>query len=486
MNSAVRFNRPMTNHEDSNDRGSQEKQRVALTSVIAALFLVGGKLAVGLWTNSLGILSEALHSGLDLVAAGLTFWAVRVSSRPADDKHTYGHGKVENLSALFETLLLLATCVWIIFEASSRLLKKEADAVDASIVAFVIVVASILIDISRSRALKRVADKYDSQALHADALHFSTDIWSSAVVLVGLIGVRLAEPLHAPWLRKADAFAALGVAGIVVWVSLKLGKTAIDSLLDSVPPQLPETIRLAALTVDGVMSVRQVRVRKAGPDFFADVTVVTQANTYLEQAHEIAHQVDDAIQRHLPKADVVVHVEPEHISEDTLPQMVHLIAHRHGILAHDIVVRHGLEQSVLEAHVELPGSLRVDAAHAKVTEFEKEILNARPDLHHVLTHIEPIERATCTIPIDASRVHALIEELATSSSFGAWHPSHIEVCGTENTVSVSFHCIVNGEETVDYAHELSERLERTLRERMPELGRITIHIEPRQDGIDNP
>ncbi len=192
----------------------QEKQRVALSSVVAAVFLTGIKMVVGLLTNSLGILSEAAHSGLDLIAAGVTYFAVRVSDLPPDSEHTYGHGKVENLSALIETLLLLATCIWIVYEAVTRLFEPVQ--VEATLWSFVVMGLSIVIDISRSRALMKVAKKYDSQALEADALHFSTDVWSSSVVILGLMAVWAAQWLEAntalsvAWLYRADSAAALG------------------------------------------------------------------------------------------------------------------------------------------------------------------------------------------------------------------------------------------------------------------------------------
>ena len=215
-----------TGDVDANPGADREKHWVALSSVLAAIFLTGMKLVVGLMTGSLGILSEAAHSGLDLVAAVVTLFAVRISGRPADREHTYGHGKVENLSALFETVLLLVTCIWIIYEAIQRLFFKEV-LVEASIWAFVIMGVSIVIDFSRSRALARVAKKYQSQALEADALHFSTDIWSSSVVIGGLLLVRGADWLGLAWLTKADALAAMGVAGIVVYISAQLGQRTI-------------------------------------------------------------------------------------------------------------------------------------------------------------------------------------------------------------------------------------------------------------------
>jgi len=287
----------------------REKRAVALSSVIAAILLTVTKLIVGFSTNSLGILSEAAHSGLDLVAAGVTLWAVRVAGIPADRQHTYGHGKVENLSALFETLLLLGTCGWIVYEAVERLTSKASPIVDASVWAFGVVLLSILVDITRSRALMRVARKYDSQALEADALHFSTDIWSSGVVLVGLIAVKLAEPLGLPWLYSADAMAALGVAAIVFVVSLRLARRSVDDLLDAVAPEMVDTVRTAA-SVQGVMGIGEARVRRSGPDCYADVTVFVAPNLEVSAAHEIANAVERAVGDAVPRVKTMVHVEP--------------------------------------------------------------------------------------------------------------------------------------------------------------------------------
>ena len=295
--------------ERSLEAMDREKRAVAFSSVIAAILLTVTKLIVGFSTNSLGILSEAAHSGLDLVAAGVTLWAVRVAGIPADRQHTYGHGKVENLSALFETLLLLGTCGWIVYEAVERLTSKASPIVDASVWAFGVVLLSILVDITRSRALMRVARKYDSQALEADALHFSTDIWSSGVVLVGLIAVKLAEPLGLPWLYSADAMAALGVAAIVFVVSLRLARRSVDDLLDAVAPEMVDTVRTAA-SVQGVLGVGQARVRRSGPDCYADVTVLVAPNLEVSAAHEIANAVERAVSDAVPRVKTMVHVEP--------------------------------------------------------------------------------------------------------------------------------------------------------------------------------
>lgn len=298
------------NSHSAENHATREKRKAALSSVFAAVGLALFKLIVGLATNSLGILSEAAHSGLDLVAAFITYLAVRVSDKPADQKHPYGHGKVENFSALVETVLLLLTCLWIIWEAVERLFYKSV-AIDASLWAFLVMLVSIGIDISRSRMLYRTAKKYNSQALEADALHFQTDIWSSCVVLLGLFGVLIAD-LFPRWriLEKADAVAALGVALIVVGVSYRLGKRTIDALVDAAPDGLSKRIQESVEGIAGVSNCHHVRVRMSGPAIFVDVHVLLDGNQTLSQAHRLTETIEETIRQISPQADVTVHPEP--------------------------------------------------------------------------------------------------------------------------------------------------------------------------------
>jgi len=290
----------------------KEKRAVALSSVVAAIFLTLFKLVVGLLTHSLGILAEALHSGLDLIAALVTYFAVRVSDHPPDDKHQYGHGKIENFSALIETILLLITSIWIIYEAIIRLFVESVE-IDANNWAFGVMVISIVVDIGRSRALFRVAHKYNSQALEADALHFSTDIWSSSVVIGGLFLVKLSESLGSKWswLNKGDAVAAFFVAIIVIYVSIQLGKRAVVVLLDTAPPGLAPSIVETARKVSGVQNVLAVRVRQAGATFFADLTIVVDPQKSLGEAHAIAEVVEKSIRSQIKSCEVLVHVDPD-------------------------------------------------------------------------------------------------------------------------------------------------------------------------------
>jgi cation diffusion facilitator family transporter len=297
----------------------QEKHSAALSSVVAAVFLTSFKIVVGLMTGSLGILSEAAHSGLDLVAALITFLAVRIGGKPADEHHTYAHGKVENFSALAETLLLLGTSGWIIYEAIQRLTGKEVE-IEISIWAFLVMGLSIVIDYTRSRMLYRAARKHNSQALEADALHFSTDIWSSAVVIVGLIAVWLSERVPAlAFLSHADAVSALIVALIVIFVSLQLGRRTVDALLDTAPAGLPPRIEATVETMPGVLDCHRVRVRTSGPHTFIDAHAVLDGQLTLDEAHAVVQQIEAAVRQLVPGADVVIHVDPASVLQHAQP-----------------------------------------------------------------------------------------------------------------------------------------------------------------------
>jgi cation diffusion facilitator family transporter len=293
------------------DTAIKEKSGAALWSVASAVTLTALKVVVGLLTGSLGILAEAAHSGLDLLAALVTFCAVHLASKPADRKHLYGHGKVENLSALIETLLLLVTCGWILVEAVKRLVIKEVH-VEASLWAFLVMAISVVVDLLLSRKLEAAARKHHSQALEADALHFRTDVWSSAVVLLGLGCVKLADWWPAlDFLRRADAVAALAVAIIVVMVSLRLGSRTIDGLLDVAPRGMPEQIKEVVEAIPGVLDCHQIRVRHSGPHLFIDIHVHMDGNQTLRQAHELSDLIERRLQEILRQADVTVHPEPK-------------------------------------------------------------------------------------------------------------------------------------------------------------------------------
>lgn len=289
----------------------QEKKWAALTSVIAAIGLTTIKIVVGVLTGSLGILAEAAHSGLDLVAAIVTYFAVHFSSKPADQTHHYGHGKVENLSALFETLLLFATCFWIIHEAIDRLFYKSIE-IDASIWAFVVMSVSIVVDYYRSKNLYATAIKHNSQALEADALHFSTDIWSSSVVLLGLLGVKISEWFpQFYFLAHADAVAALGVSAIVVFVCVELSTRTVHGLLDAAPKGVADVVEREVNALPNAQNCHNIRVRYSGSKLYVDIHVEMDGNMRLKDAHALTERIEKTIQKKYPDADVFVHPEPK-------------------------------------------------------------------------------------------------------------------------------------------------------------------------------
>ena len=280
-----------------------EKSNIAGVSVFAAVFLTSFKLVVGLITGSLGLLSEALHSGLDLVAAMITYFSVRISEKPPDEDHHYGHGKIENFSALAETALLLITCFWIIYEAINRLVSGKTH-IEVTYFSFIVVITSIVIDYWRSRALHRVAKKYNSQALEADAMHFSTDIWSSLVVLLGLICYRFGY-------QYADSIAALAVALIVLTISYRLGKRAVDVLLDKSPSDIPAKVEAVLKKTSEITRYHDLKIRSAGADTFIEVNIHVTPGLTITQAHTISHTVEKRIQSAIPRSEVHIHIEPE-------------------------------------------------------------------------------------------------------------------------------------------------------------------------------
>ncbi|MBM3125849.1 MAG: cation transporter [Chloroflexi bacterium] len=296
----------------------KEKSSAALSSVVAAVGLTSFKFIVGLVTNSLGILAEAAHSALDLVAAVMTFFAVRVADKPADREHPFGHGKVENVSALFETLLLLATSGWIIYEAIQRLRSPELE-VEVSIWSFLVMGTSIVVDVTRSRMLFAAAKKHNSQALEADALHFSTDIWSSSVVILGLIFVLLGRLFPGlGFLEKGDAIAALVVAVIVVFVSGELGMRSIHALMDAAPGNGEhDRILKEVRRIKGISNVHAVRIRSVGAGWFVDMHVTMDGELTLNESHALTEKIERKVKAILPKSDVTIHAEPIEPEQDS-------------------------------------------------------------------------------------------------------------------------------------------------------------------------
>ncbi|MGQ9604791.1 MAG: cation-efflux pump [Thermogutta sp.] len=456
-----------------------EKTSVALWSLLAAAGMTAGKLLVGVLTNSLGIIAEALHSGLDLLATGMTLWAVRLSEKPPDRNHTYGHGKFENLSALGQTLLLFITAGWVVYEAVVRLFFREGVEIQPSVWAFLVVLASIGVDFWRSRALKRVADKYHSQALEADALHFSTDIWSSLVVLVGLTGVLLGQRWGLERLEKLDAVAALLVSVLVIYVSLRLGLRSVAVLSDQASEELVDRIA-AAGRVEGVLDVKNVRVRQSGAGVFADLTAVIPRDLNMEAAHELVGKVIAAVRQAVPHVDVVVHPEPTARLEEDRVTTIRVLAKRHGLEAHDLHTIHQEDgRQTLELHVELDPAINLRQAHERASRLEEDMKSRFSDIGEVITHLEPSSASQPAESLQGDRpaVEQVIADfLASVGAAGHAHAFRFQRIGLG--LALSFHIHLDGELPIHEAHEISRGLERQLRREFPALHRVTIHVEP--------
>ena len=377
---------------------SGEKKRVAFISVIAAIFLTSTKLMVGLITGSLGIISEAAHSGLDLGAAIMTFFAVKFSDKPADKEHHYGHGKVENFSALFESLLLLIVCFWIVYKAIHRIFFKPDFKIEVSWYSFAVMILSVGIDLWRSQALRRTAKKYQSQALEADALHFSSDIYSSLVVILGLVlvnfGIFLADPL-----------AALGVSVVVGVATYRLTKKTIDVLLDKAPAGVEKRVIKIIEEIAGIGSVSRLRVRRSGAKLFVDTNVFLDQKKSLEDSHQIAERIEKEVSEVYPTADVVIHTEPKTIEkridfsdvpEESIFAKEKMIAsileeHMDAIIDfHDLSLIKDKSSILVNFHLVLPKDIHIEEAHKLCDHLEKDIREKLKD-SEISIHVEPCE-----------------------------------------------------------------------------------------------
>ena len=459
-----------------------EKRSVAGNSVLAAIAITALKIVVGVTTGSLGILSEAAHSGLDLVAATVTYFSVRVSDKPADADHQYGHGKVENFSAFIETGLLLLTCVWIIYEAFRRLFLHHVE-IEPSLIAIGVLVLSMGVDYWRSRALGRIAVKYDSQALEADALHFSTDIWSSGVVIIGLILVSLGRKYHLQWLKEADPMAALIVAGIVVHVSSRLGRRTIDALLDAAPPGVRGEIINSVARVEGVLGVERVRIRRAGNRYFADLSVSLARNATLQSSDLVADVVSARVQQILPEADVMVHSIPRAKKSENIFDRIRGVATRHNFYVHDVSVQDLNGSLHVEQHLELDESLPLKAAHDQVTLLEAEIRAEVPEISSILTHIES-EPATIETGEQIVREPEIEQRLKTVvAEFPEVLDAHeFQFKLVRGRLYVSCHCTLPDDLPLSAVHDVQTALEIRFKQDAPELFRVLIHPEPMTDN----
>lgn len=462
----------MTTHE-SKIHG-ELKMRAALSSVIAAVFLTGIKLVFAIWTGSLGILSEFAHSGLDLMAAIVTVFSIKISNKPADKEHNYGHGKIENLSAIAQVVILMATCGYIIYEAIERLFFGKPYELDVTIWAFVVMLVSIAVDVSRSRYLLSIARKTRSQALEADAMHFTTDIWSSSVVIIGLFFVITNIS------RSADAIAALGVSMFVIYVSYSLAKRAIDQLMDKVPEGFDEEIRNKVSKIEGIDKIKSLRIRESGSNTFIDMVITISRTLPFQKAHDIMDEVEYRIKNARPHSDVVIHSEPVETVNESDIDKVRLIVNSNGLKCHDIYSYNIDNKNFIELDVEYSANDNFVDAHNLISKVENDILNEIKDIYKVNIHIDEPGEVIFKSENIIGNHRELVEQInnIVKKYPEVYSSKDLSIIKADERLRISLTCSFPKDFKFSKVHLFVHKIEREIYGLSDEISSVMIHAEP--------
>ena len=443
-------------------------RRTALVSIGAACLLIAIKLTVGLASSSLGLLAEAAHSGTDLAAALLTFFAVSVAVRPADRGHPYGHGKAQNLGALAEAVFLVGISIFIAGAAVARLVGAVEFKVEASWWTFAAVALVIAIDAARTLVSLRGARLYQSDALLANALHFGSDLAGTVAVLGGLSAAALGFP-------EGDSIAALFVSVLVVSAAVRLARRNVDVLMDRSPDDATRAARRAISGLDPSVELRRLRLRRAGGEHFADVVIGVAPGAAVGQGHADADRVEEALTDALPGIDVVVHVEPGDIEAGVRERAlaaalsVSQVREIHNLTVLD--VRGRVEVSL---HLKLPGELSLDQAHAIAEEVEQSILSSVPEVESVQTHLEPLAEAAAgeEVAVDAAAVESVVREETGAP------PRELRFVRTDEGIVAFLTLALGGGESLSDAHDRASVVEERVRRAVPEIADVVVHTEP--------
>jgi cation diffusion facilitator family transporter len=451
------------------------KQKVALSSIVASGGLTLAKGIVGFTTGSLAILSEAAHSLLDLAATVMTYFAVRVSGKPADEEHHYGHGKVESVSALAETALLFLLSGLVVWEALQRLLGGSGHPVEATVWAYAVILTSIVVDFFRARLLYRVAAETASEALEADALHFGSDMWSSLAVLVGLVAITLGHS----W---ADSAAAIAVAVFICIAGWRLARRTIDTLTDTAPAGAAALITAIVARLPGVVAVERVRVRPAGATLFVDLMVGVSRTLPLDRVSAIKTRVEQAVRAEFPRAEITVNSEPRALDDETVLERVMVIARNRALAVHHITVQNLGDKLSVSLDLEVDGNQPLGRAHAIADGLEQAVRDELGPTVEVETHIEPLQMddlAGRDAPQErVAAVQAALVSLAAED--GSVRDIHeVRVRESLEGEIVNFHGTVEASLSVSDVHDRFDDLERALRRRFPSIKRVIGHAEPK-------
>lgn len=463
----------MTGLHSHSHSHAERKEQAAAWSIVASAVITVGKGVAGFMTGSLALISDAAHSVVDVAATTLTYVAVRTANKPADDKHHYGHGKVESLAALFETALLFILSGAVAYEGIRRLLAGESD-ITWSWAAIGVLLASIIIDATRWYQLNKVARETRSEALAADALHFSSDLVNSVLVLAAFAAAAYGYP-------QADSLVAIGVALFIAFAGFRLAKQTLDSLLDTAPAGVTEEIRTAIAAVSGVASVESLKIRAAGPQLFVEVEIGVSRQLPLDRLSAIKEAITEAVHQSRDDAIVTVTATPRALDNETILERVLLIAAKRRVPVHHVTVQTLNGRIAVSLDIEVDGRMSLGSAHIVASRLEAAIRDELGADTEVETHIEPLVTANLEgRDVAAETVADVSSSLARhAKTIGTIQDVHsVRVRGTDHGLIVNYHCRVDPTLDVARVHEKVDELEHLVRSDVPSITRIVSHTEP--------
>ena len=467
--------------ENTTEINSKKKIRVANISLIAAIIIVLIKSLASYISGSIGVLSELFHSSTDLIATFATILSIRFAAKPPDKNHHYGHEKIESFSALFQVFILVLMCAYLIYESVDRIITPVE--IKLNVFIFLAILICIFIDIHRSRALMRIAKETNSQALEADSIHFSSDILSSVVVLIGMIFS------YFEWSSLADPVSALLVSVIIIITTLSLSKKAIGSLLDRVPDGIEENITEIISSIKGIEGIKNIRIRGSGSKIFVDTVIKIGRTKSFSMTHELMDLAEKSVREAYPNADVVIHSEPIETDGETLNEKIRMIVTDTGFKCHDIF-SHRINGDIFsELHVEIENTNDLIKAHDIISQLEDNILERIPVIKKVKIHLdEPSEILFDTIDITESsndlidNVRKILDTENKIEDYG-----DIKVMNSAGKIRVSLNCSFKSKYSFEEVHEvvtiLESRLFLHIKDLFPNLSNVIIHAEPSKNNI---
>ncbi len=468
---------------------NSEKQKATIGSIIAALFIAGVKIIASIFTGSLGMLSEAAESTLDLGVSFVTFFAVRFSDKPADEEHNYGHGKIESFSALITTVFLLVTCGWIVNQAIAKIISgKFTIEIAGAGWGIAILILTIVVNISRARMLKKVAKKFGSQALEADALHFTKDAWSTVVVIVGLIFAGIGDLTNITFLKYADPIAAIGVSILVVYVAIKLGKRTVDVLLDKAPKGMFEDVLHIVNKTDGVLDVSNIRIRLSGARFFIDLSVGISKEESHRVVHSIVDEIREKIQTKIPNSDIIISTYPIDVTgmeKDEVYLHVKRVIDKYPKFTniHNINIYEVSGKKYISVHIELRESMNLKESHDLSHEINERIKDQMKDVEDVNVKFERVLEKYITaedITDKSSDIIKAINEMVNKAPERLnCHDIKIYSEGAGKTIFL--HCELDGKYSIEKTEIISKSITNKIRRNVEGVDSVHIHVEPIED-----